>query len=289
MHNIRSTGSTIIRPPNHNIKNSLIVKQPISSISNANTHVKVGQTHIKPALVNQQIRLQNANIVHQNQSSIPLLAQQQLSTSTVSVPVNSGAISSVNISSQHNFNSNSSLITTNATTNKIVTIKAQSNQIVTKATSKKKPHFHQTLHIQNVDEKNSHLIASGSSFFQPSASMYGDDDINDVAAMGGVNLAEESQKILGSTENIGTQIRSCKDEVFLHLPTLQTKLKVLCNENGLDEPNLDVSVLVSHACQERLKNILEKLAVIAEHRMDILKVYIIYKFLIMVNLKICNA
>lgn len=37
--------------------------------------------------------------------------------------------------------------------------------------------------------------------------MAGDDDINDVAAMGGVNLAEESQRILGSTELIGTQIR----------------------------------------------------------------------------------
>lgn len=50
----------------------------------------------------------------------------------------------------------------------------------------------------------------------------GDDDINDVAAMGGVNLAEESQRILGSTEFVGTQIRSCKDDLFLHsLPLLQ--------------------------------------------------------------------
>lgn len=37
--------------------------------------------------------------------------------------------------------------------------------------------------------------------------MAGDDDINDVAAMGGVNLAEETQRILGSTDMIGTQIR----------------------------------------------------------------------------------
>ncbi|KAL5290111.1 Taf4 family protein [Megaselia abdita] len=274
-HGIRSSGTTIIRPPNPNIKNSQIVKQPINSITNA---VKVGQTHIKPTtLVNQQIRLQNANIVHQNQSTIPILTQQQSSTSTVTVPVNSslqGAnLNNININSQHNFNSNSTLATPNSTINKIVTIKAQSNQtIATKTASKKKQHFQNTPHIQNVDDKNLHMGASTSSFFQPSASMYGDDDINDVAAMGGVNLAEESQKILGSTENIGTQIRSCKDEVFLHLPTLQNKLKTTCNEKGLDEPSLDVSVLISHACQERLKNIVEKLAVIAEHRMDILKV-----------------
>ncbi|XP_076286785.1 transcription initiation factor TFIID subunit 4 isoform X4 [Lasioglossum baleicum] len=58
-----------------------------------------------------------------------------------------------------------------------------------------------------------------------SAGYTGDDDINDVAAMGGVNLAEESQRILGSTEFVGTQIRSCKDEVFLHMTPLQQRIK----------------------------------------------------------------
>lgn len=116
---------------------------------------------------------------------------------------------------------------------------------------------------------------ASASFYQQSSmssSMYGDDDINDVAAMGGVNLAEESQRILGSTELIGRQIRSCKDEVFLHMPTLQTKIRNIIARHGLDEPNNEVAVLVSHACQERLKNIIEKLAVIAEHRIDIIKV-----------------
>ncbi|XP_055621364.1 transcription initiation factor TFIID subunit 4 isoform X6 [Toxorhynchites rutilus septentrionalis] len=105
-----------------------------------------------------------------------------------------------------------------------------------------------------------------------SSSMYGDDDINDVAAMGGVNLAEETQRILGSTEFVGTQIRSCKDEVFLHLPALQAKIRSIIARHGLEEPNSEVAVLISHACQERLKNVVEKLAVIAEHRIDIIKV-----------------
>lgn len=52
-----------------------------------------------------------------------------------------------------------------------------------------------------------------------------DDDINDVAAMGGVNLIEESQKILASNaEIVGTQIRSCKDESFLFPSALQRKI-----------------------------------------------------------------
>lgn len=113
-----------------------------------------------------------------------------------------------------------------------------------------------------------------SSFYQHhvSNSMYGDDDINDVAAMGGVNLAEETQRILGSTEFVGTQIRSCKDEVFLHMSALQSKIRGIIARHGLEEPSSEVAVLISHACQERLKNIVEKLAVIAEHRIDIIKV-----------------
>ncbi|XP_034255837.1 transcription initiation factor TFIID subunit 4 isoform X2 [Thrips palmi] len=104
-----------------------------------------------------------------------------------------------------------------------------------------------------------------------SSSYTGDDDINDVAAMGGVNIIEETQRILGSTDFVGTQIRSCKDDIFLHSPTLQQKIRNIAIEQGLDEPTADVAALISHAAQERLKNFVEKLAVIAEHRMDIIK------------------
>lgn len=123
--------------------------------------------------------------------------------------------------------------------------------------------------------------AGAGSAFYPST--FGDDDINDVAAMGGVNLAEESQRILGSTEFVGTQIRSCKDEVLLNLPLLQQRIRQQMARHGLDEPSSDVAVLISHACQERLKTIVEKLAVIAEHRIDILKVRDLF-----VGLQFCN-
>ncbi|XP_017098432.2 transcription initiation factor TFIID subunit 4 isoform X1 [Drosophila bipectinata] len=154
---------------------------------------------------------------------------------------------------------------------------AKPSPMISKAASKKR---RDGLDGRDADGK---LIGAGgaagaattaNSFFQQSSmstSMYGDDDINDVAAMGGVNLAEESQRILGCTENIGTQIRSCKDEVFLNLPALQARIRAITTEAGLDEPTQDVAVLISHACQERLKNIVEKLAVIAEHRIDVIK------------------
>jgi len=47
--------------------------------------------------------------------------------------------------------------------------------------------------------------------------------------MGGVNLAEETQRILGSTEFVGTQIRSCKDEILLPQNPLVAKIKQIGN------------------------------------------------------------
>nr|XP_014093442.1 transcription initiation factor TFIID subunit 4 isoform X2 [Bactrocera oleae] len=145
-----------------------------------------------------------------------------------------------------------------------------------KASSKKKKEQLDKEKEEKGNALGAAATAAMSSFYQQpsismSSSVYGDDDINDVAAMGGVNLAEESQRILGSTENIGTQIRSCKDEVFLHLPALQARIRAMVMERGLEEPSQDVAVLISHACQERLKNVVEKLAVIAEHRIDVIK------------------
>ena len=110
---------------------------------------------------------------------------------------------------------------------------------------------------------------SGKSNSNNSYSVTGDEDINDVAAMGGVNLAEESQKL--SIVAAGTQIRSCKDETFLQTGLLHKRISKICLENGLDEPSNELIALVSHATQDRLKTLLEKLSVISEHRLDIVK------------------
>lgn len=57
-----------------------------------------------------------------------------------------------------------------------------------------------------------------------STSLREDDDINDVAAMGGVNLAEENQRMAAAANEVGTQIRSCKDETFFLTHTLANKI-----------------------------------------------------------------
>lgn len=40
----------------------------------------------------------------------------------------------------------------------------------------------------------------------------------------------------------------------------------------MEEPGKEFTALLSHAVQERLKTIIEKLSLIAEHRIDIIKV-----------------
>jgi len=98
-----------------------------------------------------------------------------------------------------------------------------------------------------------------------------DDDINDVAAMGGVNLQEESQHSLGGAAAVGAQIRSVKDEAFLPGAPLRLRIRQIAMSHGLDEPGEEVVNLVSHATQERLKSLLEQLSIIAEHRMEVVK------------------
>lgn len=52
-----------------------------------------------------------------------------------------------------------------------------------------------------------------------------DDDINDVASMAGVNLSEESARILATnSEFVGTVTRSCKDEAFLSTSPLTRRV-----------------------------------------------------------------
>jgi len=139
---------------------------------------------------------------------------------------------------------------------------------------------------KSANSANNNSTNNANSF----ASLRDDDDINDVAAMGGVNLMEESQRMATSTEFVGTQIRSCKDENFLFTNTLQSRINTIgmhkkgsshqelirfylaSKKYNLEEVTPDIVSLISHAAQEYLKSMVEKLGVIAEHRLENLKV-----------------
>ncbi|CAL9702056.1 unnamed protein product [Knipowitschia caucasica] len=96
-----------------------------------------------------------------------------------------------------------------------------------------------------------------------------DDDINDVASMAGVNLNEESARILATnSELVGTHIRSCKDEAFLHPILLHRRILETAKKYGVSEVPMEAVTFISHATQSRLRTLVEKVSTIAQHRLD---------------------
>ncbi|XP_064154579.1 transcription initiation factor TFIID subunit 4-like isoform X1 [Anguilla rostrata] len=109
-------------------------------------------------------------------------------------------------------------------------------------------------------QKNKLKEAAGGSFRD-------DDDINDVASMAGVNLSEESARILATnSELVGAVTRSCKDEAFLYTPSLHRRVMDIGKEYGITELGPDVINFVSHATQQRLQNLLEKVSEAAQQK-----------------------
>ena len=61
-----------------------------------------------------------------------------------------------------------------------------------------------------------------------------DDDINDVASMAGVDLSEESARILATNSDlVGTVTRSCKDQPFLTTTLLTRRVLEMGESSAL--------------------------------------------------------
>uniref|UniRef100_A0A8C5BGN6 Transcription initiation factor TFIID component TAF4 C-terminal domain-containing protein n=1 Tax=Gadus morhua TaxID=8049 RepID=A0A8C5BGN6_GADMO len=87
--------------------------------------------------------------------------------------------------------------------------------------------------------------------------------------MAGVNLNEESARILATnSELVGTHIRSCKDEAFLHPGLLHRRILEAAKRFGVTEVPMDSVTFISHAAQARLRTVLETVSSIAQHRLD---------------------
>ncbi|KAM8831079.1 transcription initiation factor TFIID subunit 4-like [Synchiropus picturatus] len=99
------------------------------------------------------------------------------------------------------------------------------------------------------------------------ASFKEDDDINDVASMAGVNLSEESARILATNSvHVGAVTRSCKDEAFLSPSILTRRVLEIGKRFGVTEVSCDVINLVSHGVQQRLRNLLVTVSRVAQQR-----------------------
>lgn len=87
----------------------------------------------------------------------------------------------------------------------------------------------------------------------------------------GVNLQEETAQFLPPTMGEGAVSRSCKDVVFLNMSTLRQKVEAIMRLNGVQEISEETLVLLSHATQERIRDVVEKLTEISQHRTEVLK------------------
>lgn len=123
-----------------------------------------------------------------------------------------------------------------------------------------------SLQAQMTSIQNNKIKENGPACFR------GEDDINDVTCMAEVNLDEENACILAThSDFVGTLIQSCKDEPFLLIGALQKRILDIGKKHDITELNSDAVNLISHATQERLRGLLEKLTTIAQHRMTIYK------------------
>ncbi|KAK0145175.1 Transcription initiation factor TFIID subunit 4 [Merluccius polli] len=94
-----------------------------------------------------------------------------------------------------------------------------------------------------------------------------DDDINDVASMAGVDLSEESARILATNSDVvGTVTRSCKDQPFLSTTLLTRRVLEIGRKFGVGDLGQEVINYISHATQQRLQNLLEKVSEVAQQR-----------------------
>ncbi|XP_038556350.1 transcription initiation factor TFIID subunit 4-like [Micropterus salmoides] len=85
--------------------------------------------------------------------------------------------------------------------------------------------------------------------------------------MAGVNLSEESANILATNSGlVGAVTHSCKDEAFLSCAMLQRRMLEIGRKYGVTDLGAEVVTYVSHATQQRLQNLLEKVSQVAQQK-----------------------
>ncbi|XP_068172039.1 transcription initiation factor TFIID subunit 4-like [Antennarius striatus] len=103
------------------------------------------------------------------------------------------------------------------------------------------------------------------------AGLKDNEDILDVASMAGVNLTEETHIVETDSTVVGVVTHSCNDEAFLSCLILHRRMLEIGRRFGVTEMGPEVVDYVSHATQQRLQNLLEKVSHVAQQKNASLK------------------
>uniref|UniRef100_A0A8C6U9N2 TAF4A RNA polymerase II, TATA box binding protein (TBP)-associated factor n=1 Tax=Neogobius melanostomus TaxID=47308 RepID=A0A8C6U9N2_9GOBI len=131
----------------------------------------------------------------------------------------------------------------------------------------------QQVHLKELQPVSKHVLSTALTLAQRNkmkeagGTFKDDDDINDVASMAGVNLTEESANILATNSGlVGAVTHSCEDEAFLSCALLQRRMLEIGRRHGMTDLGAEVVKLVSHATQQHLRNLLEKVTQVAQQK-----------------------
>ena len=94
------------------------------------------------------------------------------------------------------------------------------------------------------------------------------DELNDVAAMGGVNLSEETRQLATvAGSGAAAQRAPCSDRLLLNAGALRSRLADRARTAGLQDCAEEAVALCSHSAEALLRDVLEQLVVAAENRL----------------------
>jgi hypothetical protein len=154
----------------------------------------------------------------------------------------------------------------------IMTTIAQSPKTVTKIIKSESSDLHHTIHAVSKaivgDGHEYDKTEGGSSLLRvdlpQDKKVLSSGPVSGGSASGGVTIGSSGKPMVALDA-----IRANKDEKFLNVNFLHKKFVDMARKHKLDDVATEVATLISHATQEYLKNLLEKLDVVAQHRLDL--------------------
>ncbi|KAI6659845.1 Transcription initiation factor TFIID subunit 4-like isoform X1 [Oopsacas minuta] len=92
-----------------------------------------------------------------------------------------------------------------------------------------------------------------------------DEDDSDITVMANIDLQHERQQ-MAPTQTIGDDVASIQDRTFLPLSELYRTINIRAPRYGIDTIEKEACILISHALEERIRDVIQNLSEVTSHR-----------------------